>query len=99
MNITVAIENANLCGKNIQYLHFAEICDKMQSGNMWNMWESHIRVKLTCLYNDICLLAACDFLSDLSIVYGNVVLKHLLLTTLCRFELETDVANCECIMW
>jgi len=24
----IAVENANLCGKNMQYSHFAEICRK-----------------------------------------------------------------------
>ena len=30
--------------KNMQYVHFAEIC-----GNKQNMWQSHICIKLTCL--------------------------------------------------
>ena len=45
--IKIAIENANLCGKNMRYVHFAGICKKC--GNMRNMQKSHIRVKLTCL--------------------------------------------------
>jgi len=40
--IKIAIENANLCGKNMQYAHFAEICKKCS--NMQNMQRSHIRV-------------------------------------------------------
>ena len=31
----------------MRYAHFAEICEIC--GNMRNMWQSHIRVKLTCL--------------------------------------------------
>ena len=45
--IKTATENTNLCGKNMQYAHFAEIWKKC--GNMRNMRQSHIRVKLTCL--------------------------------------------------
>jgi len=30
--IKIAVDNANLCGKNTQYAHFAEICEKC--GNM-----------------------------------------------------------------
>ena len=32
----------------MQYAHFAEICEKCSS--MLNMRQSHIHVKLTCLY-------------------------------------------------
>jgi len=44
--IKIAVENANLCRKNMRYAHCAEIC-----GNMRNMLQSHIHVKLTCLSN------------------------------------------------
>jgi len=37
--IKIAIENANLCGKKA----ICALC-----WNMWNMQQSHIRVKLTC---------------------------------------------------
>jgi len=50
-NIKIAVENANLCGKNMRYAHFAEICEKC--GNMRNMRQSHIRIKLTCLANKV----------------------------------------------
>ena len=43
----IAVENANLCGKNMQYSHFAEICEKC--GNMRNMRQSRIRVELACV--------------------------------------------------
>jgi len=33
-------------GKNIPYAHFAEICEKC--GNVRNMQQSHIGVKLRC---------------------------------------------------
>ena len=33
--------------ENMRYEHFAEICEKC--GNMRNMRQSHIRVKMTCL--------------------------------------------------
>jgi len=46
-NIEIAVKNANLCGKNMQYTHFAETGEKC--GNMRNMQQSHIRIKLTCL--------------------------------------------------
>jgi len=49
-NIKIAVETTNLCGKNMRCAHFAEICEKW--GNIWNMWQSHIRVKLTCLVTD-----------------------------------------------
>jgi len=45
--IKTAVENANLCGKSMRYADFAEICEKW--GNMRNMRQSHIRVKVTCL--------------------------------------------------
>ena len=45
--IKTAVENANLCGKSMRCVHFAEICEKC--GNMRNMRQSHIRVKVTCL--------------------------------------------------
>jgi len=31
--------------KNMQYAHFADICEKC--GNKQNMWQLHIRIKLT----------------------------------------------------
>jgi len=40
-----AVENASLCGKNMRYAHFAEICEKR--GNKRNTRQSHIRVKPT----------------------------------------------------
>jgi len=43
--LKTAVENANLCGKNMRYAHFAEIREKC--GNMRNMQQSHIRVKVT----------------------------------------------------
>jgi len=43
-NIKIAVKNANLCGKDMPYAHFAEIC-----GNLRNMRQSHICIKLTCL--------------------------------------------------
>jgi len=43
-NIKIAVENDNLCGENMQYAHFAEICEKCG-----NMQQSHIRIKLTCV--------------------------------------------------
>jgi len=46
-NIKTAVENANSCGKNKRYAHFAEMCEKY--GNMRNTRQSHIRIKLTCL--------------------------------------------------
>jgi len=30
-NIKIAVKNANLCGKNMRYAHFAEICEKCGS--------------------------------------------------------------------
>jgi len=45
--IKIAVENANLCRKNMRYAHFSQICEKC--GNMRNMRQSHIHVKLTCL--------------------------------------------------
>ena len=33
--------------KNVRYAHFAEIYEKC--GNVRNMRQSHIRIKLTCL--------------------------------------------------
>ena len=39
-SIEIAVENANLCGKNMRYAHFAEIC-----GNMRTVQKSHIRIK------------------------------------------------------
>jgi len=56
-NIKIAIENANLCGKNMRYMHFAEICKKC--GNIQNMWQSHIRIKLTCLTNVLWSVCVC----------------------------------------
>ena len=57
-NNKIAVKIANLCRKNMRHAHFAEICEKC--GNMQNMWQSHIRIKLTCLslqfphtYNEI----------------------------------------------
>ena len=38
-----------LCGKNMRHAHFAGICKKC--GNMQNMQQSRIRIKLTCLVN------------------------------------------------
>jgi len=26
--INIAVENANMCGKNMRYAHYAEICEK-----------------------------------------------------------------------
>jgi len=45
--IKIAVVNANLCGRNMRYAHFAEICEKC--GNMRNICQSYICVKLTCL--------------------------------------------------
>jgi len=47
----IAVKNANLCGKNMQYAHFAEICGKTR--------QSHIRVKLTGLivHNEFILIS------------------------------------------
>ena len=42
--IKIAVKIANLCGKDMPYAHFAEIC-----GNLRNMRQSHICIKLTCL--------------------------------------------------
>ena len=39
-NIKIVVENATLCGKNMGYAHFAEICDKC--GNMQNMRQLHM---------------------------------------------------------
>jgi len=36
--------------KNMRYAHFAKICEKC--GKVPNMWQSHIRVFLTCLFID-----------------------------------------------
>jgi len=46
-NIEVAVVNGNLCGENVRYVHFAELCEKC--GSMRNVQQSHIRIKLTCL--------------------------------------------------
>jgi len=43
--------------KNMRYMHFAEICEKC--GNIQNMWQSHIRIKLTCLTNVLWSVCVC----------------------------------------
>jgi len=43
--VKIVVEDASLCGKNMRYAHIAEICEKR--GNMRNMGQSQIRVKLT----------------------------------------------------
>jgi len=53
--IKVVVENAILCGKNMWYAHFAEICEKC--GNMRNMRQLHIRIKPTCLKIYLCPLS------------------------------------------
>ena len=45
--LKIAVENVNLCGRNLQCVHFAEIFEKC--GNMWKMRQSHIHIKLTGL--------------------------------------------------
>ena len=53
--IKIVAEDANLCGKNMLYAHFAEICEKC--GNMRNMRQLHIRIKPTCLKIYLCPLS------------------------------------------
>ena len=61
INIKIAVENANLCGKNMRHVQFAEICEKR--GNKRNMRQSHIQIKLTtCL--SVSLAACIDLLID-----------------------------------
>jgi len=47
--------------KNMQYAHFAKICEKC--GKVPNIWQSHIRVFLTCLIKSlhICLSTCLTF--------------------------------------
>jgi len=45
--IKIAVENANLCGTNMRYADFVEVCENC--GSMRNMQQLHIRVNLTCL--------------------------------------------------
>jgi len=48
INIKIAVENANLCGK-ICDMHTSLKCAKMRQYAKYA--QSHIRVKLTCLFS------------------------------------------------
>ena len=59
-NIKIVVENANLCEKNMQHAHFAEMCKKC--GNKRNMRQSHIHIELTwqLALLLLCLVARAD---------------------------------------
>jgi len=47
--IKIAVENANLCGKNKWHVMRTLLKHAKKYGNMQNMWQLHIPVKMTCL--------------------------------------------------
>jgi len=87
-------------GGELHYVQFPEICEKC--GNMWNMQQSHICAKLTCLVRMWEVIVACTFVGPRSVTLSadkyqvhevSAVLKRFL-RTLNDSVLTTDLYQC-----